>query len=209
VQSSIGHSPEILRFLWGQYHAPLGERAAFLEPTAERLELEQRIDRYGVDLQVWVYHHMLPYRDRVIRLWGAYDPEIPAWQRQLMQALYPALAYFLRRTFKITDEHYSKAVEHIDNMLGDVEQRLEDGRTSLLGDDQINYTDIAFAAISGLWQQPAEYGGGKTAECRLADDEFPQAFQSDVARWRKDYPRAAAFITRLYAEERVTEEQSV
>ncbi|MGB3727832.1 MAG: hypothetical protein WBA70_01115, partial [Thermodesulfobacteriota bacterium] len=202
-----GHSPEILRYLWGQYHAPLGEQAAFLEPTPERVELEKRIDRYGVDLQVWVYYHMLPHRDRLVRLWGAYDPEIPAWQRQLMQLLYPALAYFLRRTFQITDEHYMKAVEHIDAMLRDVEERLGDGRASLMGDDEINYVDISFAAISGLWQQPDEYGGGKTDACRLADDEFPQAFQSDVSRWRKEYPRAAAFITRLSAEERVTEEQ--
>lgn len=207
VQSSIGHSPEILRFLWGQYHAPLGDRAAFLEPTAERIELEKRIDRYGVDLQVWVYYQMLPHRDRLVRVWGAYDPEVPVWQRWLMQMLYPVLAFFLRRTFQITDEHYLKAVEHIDKMLGDVEQRLEDGRVSLLGDDELNYVDITFAAISGLWQQPQEYGGGTADSCRLAEDEFPQAFQADVSRWRKEYPRTTAFITRLYAEERTPKEQ--
>lgn len=207
VQSSIGNSPEILRYLWGQYHAPLGERAAFLEPTNERLALEKQIDRYGVDLQVWVYYQMLPHRDELIRIWGAYDPEIPAWQRQLIQILYPALAFFLRRTFQITDEHYMKAVEHIDTMLGDVEDLLEDGRESLLGGNQINYVDISFAAISGLWQQPKEYGGGKADACRLAEDKFPQPFQADVSRWRKEYPRAAAFITRLYAEERFEEEQ--
>ena len=115
----------------------------------------------------------------------------------------------LKRVFQITDEHYRKAVEHIDNMLGDVEERLADGRVSLLGDDEINYVDITFAAISGLWQQPAEYGGGKADACRLEEEEFPLAFQADVTRWRKEYPRAAAFITRLYAEERFSNENSV
>ena len=33
VRSSIGNSPEILRYLWGAYAADLGDKAKFLEPT--------------------------------------------------------------------------------------------------------------------------------------------------------------------------------
>lgn len=207
VQSSIGHSPEILRFLWGQYHADLGERAAFLEPTSARLELEKRIDRYGVDLQVWVYYQMLPYREELLRLWGVHDPEIPLWQRKLLPVLYPLLAAFLRRTFKISDAHYLKAVEHIDKMLADVDEMLADGRSSLLGGDLLDYVDITFAALSGLWLQPEAYGGGKTAACRLAKSERPPTFLADTGRWKTEYPRATAFIERLYAEARFNEDQ--
>ena len=35
VESSIGHSPEILRFLWGEYGVRLAEDAAFLEPICD------------------------------------------------------------------------------------------------------------------------------------------------------------------------------
>ena len=62
VRSTIGNSPEILRYLWGAYSATSGEHAKFLEPSQQRLELEKRLDRYGVDLQIWVYYHMLDNR---------------------------------------------------------------------------------------------------------------------------------------------------
>ncbi|MDH3440910.1 MAG: hypothetical protein OEM63_09170, partial [Gammaproteobacteria bacterium] len=95
VRSTIGNSPEILRYLWGRYGNELGDAAAFLEPTAERVELEQRFDRYGVHLQVWVYYHILDHRDLTMKAWGVNSPEVPAWQRTLMPVLYPLMAVFL------------------------------------------------------------------------------------------------------------------
>ena len=59
VQSSIGNSAEILRYLWGRYAVDDPAAAAFLEPTTERIELEKRLDRHGVNLQVWIYYHLL------------------------------------------------------------------------------------------------------------------------------------------------------
>ena len=202
VESSIGHSPEILRFLWGEYGVRLAEDAAFLEPTPEALELERKIDRYGADLQVWVYYHVLPHRALTLRLWGAEDPDVPWWQRKLAQPLFPLMAAFLRRTFRIDDAHYAKAVEHVDKMLADVEERLQGGRKHLLSDDQPGFIDITFAAISGLWQQPPNYGGGQAEDCRVPFAELPEAAREDVERWRQTYPLASEFIERMYAEER-------
>ena len=42
--TTIGDSREILRFLWGRYSTSHPKEAAFLQPTAESLELERRID---------------------------------------------------------------------------------------------------------------------------------------------------------------------
>jgi hypothetical protein len=201
VESSIGHSPEILRFLWGEYGVRLDE-AAFLEPTAEALELEKKIDRYGADLQVWVYYHVLPYRGLTLRLWGAEDPDVPWWQRKLAQPLFPLMAAFLRRTFRIDGAHYAKAVDHVDKMLADVEERLRSGQNYLLSDDALGFVDVTFAAISGLWQQPANYGGGQAEDCRVPFAELPEAARQDVERWRQTYPLASEFIERMYAEER-------
>ena len=69
VRSAIGNSPEILRYLWGRYAAERPEQAAFLQPTAERIEFESRIDRCGTDLQVWVYFHLLDDRDLTLQAW--------------------------------------------------------------------------------------------------------------------------------------------
>jgi hypothetical protein len=71
VESAIGNSPEILRYLWGAYAAELGDRARFLEPTAERIALERDLDRYAVNLQGWIYFHLLADRALTLHAWGA------------------------------------------------------------------------------------------------------------------------------------------
>ncbi len=202
VRSTIGNSPEILRYLWGVYGASRGEAAAFLEPTPERLELEQRIDRYGVDLQVWLYYHLLAERELTLRAWGVDNPLVPWWHRLLLRPLYPLLAFFVRKSFAINDEHYSRAVHHIDELLEDIDLRLANGRRSILGGDAIDFVDISFAAVSGLWLQPDGYGGGRAEPCRIARNRVPAPMRADIERWIEDCPKATAFVARLYAEER-------
>jgi glutathione S-transferase len=202
VQSIIGNSAEILRYLWGNYAATLGKEAAFLEPTAERLELEQRLDRYGRFLQVWVYHHILHDRELTLHLWGAHDANIPGWQKLALRTLFPLLRALIRKSFRLTDEHYAKAVHFIDDVLGDVDTRLSDGRLSILGGEAVNYTDITFAALSGLWLRPKGYGGGMADDCHIERDEAPAGMRKDTERWVEDYPKATAFIERMYADER-------
>ena len=202
VQSVIGNSAEILRYLWGNYAATRAKEAAFLEPTAERLELEQRLDRYGRYLQVWIWHHILHDRGLTLHLWGVHDPNVPGWQRRALRVLFPLLKALIRKSFRLTDEHYAKAVHFIDDVLGDVDTRLSDGRLSILGGDTINYTDIAFAALSGPWLRPRGYGGGMADDCRIERDEAPAGMRKDIDRWSEDYPKATAFIERMYADER-------
>jgi glutathione S-transferase len=198
VRSSIGNSSEILRYLWGRYASELGEQSEFLEPTAERLELEQRIDRCGVDLQVWIYYHILDDRDLSLHAWGVHNPAIPAWQRLMLRLLFPMLRWLIRRSFRITPERYTRAVAHIDALLASTEELLGDGRASILGGNHINYTDIAFAAIMGLWLQPSRYGGVKADTVRVERSRYPEGMATDVDRWQSRYPLATAFIESLY-----------
>lgn len=204
VQSSIGNSRQILRYLWGAYAEQLGERAAFLEPTAERVDLEKRLDRYGVNLQVWVYYHLLTDRDLALHAWGADSEFVPWWQRRLLPVLFPLLSLFIRKSFRITDTHYARSVQHIEELLETMDTRLADGRPSILGDDSPNYTDLTFAALSGLWMQPNGYGGGMAEACRIARNRAPSPMRADIERWIEDYPKAAAHIARLYEQERGT-----
>jgi len=202
VRSEIGNSPEILRYLWGRYGCELGEAAAFLEPTPERVEMEARIDRYGTWLQVWVYTHILDRRDVVLRAWGVHSQTVPTWQRALLPVLYPLLRLFLRRVFQLGDDQYQRIVEKIETFLADIESRLDDGRCSLLGGDEIDYVDITFAAISSLWLQPANFARGAAADARIDHSLYPVSMGVDVQRWRDRYPLAVALVERLYREER-------
>ncbi|MGB5449732.1 MAG: glutathione S-transferase C-terminal domain-containing protein [Woeseiaceae bacterium] len=202
VQSSIGNSAEILRYLWGRYAFEKPTAANFLEPTKERVELEARLDRYGVNLQVWVYYHLLNDRELTLHAWGANNPATPFWQRPVLRVLFPVLRLLIRKSFRITDENYARAVARIEELLDEANTWLKDERGSLLGGDALNFTDIAFAAMTGLWLQPAAYGGGKADAVRLQHDRAPAGMQKDIEVWRSGYPRVAEFVERLYAEER-------
>jgi len=202
VRSSIGNSPEILRYLWGRYASEPGVDVSFLQPTPERLDLERRIDRCGVDLQVWVYHHILADRELTLHAWGSHDPGVPAWQRLALRTLFPVLRFLIRRAFRISPAHQAKAVTRISELLADVDERLSDGRGSILGDAMINYTDITFAAITGLWLMPPNYGGGRADAVRIEFDRCPSAMRAEIAHWRANYPRAVEFAERLYRDER-------
>lgn len=198
VRASIGNSAEILRYLWGRYAAERPGQAEFLRPTPERLAFESQVDRCGVDLQIWVYHHLLAKRQLTLHLWGADDPAIPAWQRMTLRTLYPLLGILIRQAFRITPERHAKAVIHVDGLLAEVEEKLADGRTSILGGAEINYSDLAFAAIMGLWAQPTDYGGGRAAAVRVSYEQCPEAMRREVDSWRTRFPRSTAFICRLY-----------
>lgn len=203
VRSQIGNSPEILRYLWGRYSAVMPERAGFLEPTPDRMDFESKTDRCGVDLQVWVYYHILDDRNLTLHAWGVSNPEIPAWQRQALKLAFPLLRFLIRKSFRITPSHHEKAVAHISALLAEVETRLGDGRNSILGGDTINYTDIAFCAIMGLWLQPPGYGGGRADSVRVEREQCPPLMASEIEAWIESYPLASDYIERLYDSERI------
>ena len=200
VRSSIGNSMEILRYLWGRYGVENRQQADFLAADAERLALEQRIDRCGVDLQVWVYIHVLDERELTQHAWGCNSSRIPAWQRLALRVLYPLQAFMIRKAFRITPQHHAKAVAHIEAMLAETEEKLADGRRSILGGEEPNYTDFAFCAIMGLWLQPAGYGGGQADEVRIERGRCPAKMIEEIERWEQRFPLSTAFIERLYTE---------
>jgi len=198
VRSVIGNSPDILRYLYGRCLHVDPDRAAFLEPTASRVEFERGLDTYGRCLQVWVYYHMLHDRNLTLHAWGADSPATPAWQRVALRVLFPLLARLIRLSFKINDTNYGRSVTRIERTLGDINADLADGRKSLLGGDETNYTDLAFAAFTGLWLMPEAYGGGKAETVRIDRDRVPVAMRGDIERWLDTFPRAVSYVESLY-----------
>ncbi|OUS29226.1 hypothetical protein A9Q99_08920 [Gammaproteobacteria bacterium 45_16_T64] len=202
TRSSIGNSPDILRYLWGRYSAISPEKTQFLTPTPERLALEAKIDRYGVNLQVWGYYHLLENKALSLHLWGRNCPQLPAWQRYAVLTLFPILRFLIRKAFRISTRSFARATEKIEAFLLDVEQNLENDQLSILGNNvestSYNYTDISFAAISGLWLLPEGYGGGKADGVELKHAVLPPAMLNDIERWIQTYPKAVALIEHLY-----------
>ena len=207
VTSVIGESPAILRYLWGRYCAELGEQATFLEPTTERLEMERRIDDYGRQLQVWVYYRILPSRELTLHAWGRDSKRIPLYQRWLLVVMFPVLAAFIRKAFQLNETHFGKAKARIESLLGDIEARLDSGQVTIMGGGDIDYTDIAFASMTGLWLQPKPYGGGAADEVMLARDQLPPDMRADVEGWIAKFPKTERFVQGLYAEERKAESE--
>jgi glutathione S-transferase len=203
VRSSIGNSSEILRYLWGRYSATDPEQARFLEPTPERLAFEQKIDRCGVSLQIWVYHHILDDRALALHAWGVANPAIPVWQRLVLKINFPLLRFLIRKAFHITPGHFEKSVGHIEDLLAEVESELADGRRSILSGNELNYTDFAFCAIMGLWLQPAGYGGGKADAVRIDPERRPPRMAEQINSWLEKYPLVTAYIEQLYREQRL------
>ena len=205
VRSSIGNSAEILRYLWGANSDD--PAAAFLAPSEERAALEKQIDRAGVSLQIWVYYHILDDKAVALRSWGADDERVPAWQRFMIRLLFPVQRFLIRKSFRINDSSYQRSCHFIGEFLADIDTRVSDGRKSILGDAEPNYTDYAFAAIMGLWLQPQHYGGELGFRSHIEDAMRPRDMQNDIARWREDHPKAVAFVESLYADRLIREAQ--
>lgn len=203
VLSTIGNSPDILRYLYGRLVAERPDEAEFLRPTPERAGLEQKLDRYAVNLQVWVYYHLLQNRALTLHAWGANNPATPRWQRPLLRLLFPLLARLIRFSFSVNDANYRKAVQRIDDLLADINSDLADGRSAILGDTDVNYTDFAFAAFTGVWLMPQAYGGGKADAVRIERAKTPEGMQRDIESWIEAYPAVVKHVEALYSNHRL------
>ncbi len=202
TRASVCESSEILRYLYGRYVAERGEAAAFLEPTPERLAWEERLDRYGAQLQVWIYFHLLDDPVQCKEAWGANSERIPTWQRWTLLVCFPVFVGFIRRAFQPDRDHNRKAVERIEALLADTEKLLADGRSTLLGGASPDFVDFTLAGLSSLWAWPEQFAAGRYDEDRPAFQSLPERMRADVERWRAAYPATAAHIDRLYADER-------
>lgn len=202
-RSELAESSQILRYLYGRYANDPEIQADFLEPSPERLNWEQRLDRYGVGQQVWIYYHILQEPALCKQAWGAYSKKIPVWQRWTVLVMFPLLAMMVNRAFDPSKANYAKAVEYADTVLGEAETLLADGRSSLLGGDEIDYIDITLASLSALWLQPANFASGRLGPDRIPVEQLPTAMREDMSRWREKFPLATAHMETLYDEQRL------
>ena len=201
--TTVGGSSEIARYLFGKFGPIYGERAEFLRASAEDLELEARIDTYGLHVRRWIYAHLLPERDLVLRIWGGRDPSLPRWQRVTLRMLYPVLKRFMQRALRVTKDDTDKSRQHIDAFVAEIEGRLAEDRRTLTG-NALSYIDISIAALSAPWVRCDNYGGGRIAAVWVSPDEWPTAMQQEMVAWQRQFPRFTAYVRELYEHERLS-----
>lgn len=198
----IAESSRILRYLWGEYAGVLpGDRTWFLEPTPAALELEARLDRrLGNDVRVWLYENLLRQRDLSLRSWGSQEPSIPRWQRALLLALQPVLAFAVRRMLGVTPARAARSLARTHEIFDEMDALLADGRPYLTG-STLTFADLTFASLGALAVLPAEYPGNRLSGPRMtAGDIQDPAWLAEVERFRAR--PSGQFILRLYRDER-------
>ena len=199
----ISDSSRILRYLWGEYAGRLpGDRTWFLEPTPAALDLEARLDRrLGNDVRVWLYHHLLRDTALSYRSWGREEAAIPRWQRALLWAARPVLAFAVRRMLGVTPARAIRAWERTRETFDEIDRLLADGRRYLTG-ESLTFADITFASLGALAVLPPEYPGNRLGGRRMAmTDIRDPTWRAEVEELRA---RASGqFILRLYREERL------
>lgn len=201
-RTSIGDSPQILRFLWGAYSARLApERCRFLEPTPEALALEKHFDQdLGVNIRVWAYWHLFKQRDLALMMWGLREPGIPTWQTAILPRLYPLQAAMVTRMLGVTESRAAAGLEATKQVFAEVDALLADGRRYLMGGDEMTFVDITFASLAALALFPDGYGGNAVSVRSAPIDQMAPAWRAEIEALRAT--QAGKFVARLYKEER-------
>ena len=201
-RTSIGDSPQILRYLWGAYAAELApERCGFLAPSPRAIQLERHFDAaLGINVRVWMYWHLLQQRSLTLLMWGAEEPTIPQWQRSLLPLLHPLLAAMLRRMLGVSEARAAAGLAATKRVFAEVDAMLADGRRYLMGGDEMTFVDITFASLAALALFPDGYGGDAVSVRTAPLGDFAPAWRAEIESLRAT--ASGQFALRLYREER-------
>jgi len=201
-RTSVGNSAEILRLLWGLHGTDASGAAAFLDPTAEAVELERHLDRaLGEQVRRWAYQQLFGDSRLTLQSWGINEPAVPAWQRALLRPLRPLLVLAVRRMLRVNRKSAERSLEKTKEVFDEIDQRLADGRRFLLG-DTLSFADITFASLGALAVLPGNYGGRALATHFPPVESLPSPWREEVIAFRQR--PAGQFILRLYSEERTS-----
>jgi glutathione S-transferase len=189
---TLADSTDILRYADAQ--APADRRLFPDDPQARRdvEALEDRFDeRLGPHTRRLMYSHLLENRDLVVRL---FRTRAPGWEGEAAARLFPVTRQLMIRSMRIDAEGARRSRAAIDEVFGEVAQRLSDGRRWLVG-DRFGAADLTFAALAAPVLVPAGYGVPLPSI-----DEVPPAAAALVREMRET--PAGRFALRVYATER-------
>lgn len=187
---ALSESQEILRWIDEQLPTDRSLYPAGHRKTIVALETSLG-EGMGRDGRLWMYHHLLQ-QPELAPAYGA--TKTPGWQRASVSILFPAVARFIRRRFRIDSRSAADALSRTERVFDEIAERLSDARPYLFG-DQFTAADLTFAALSAPVILPSQYG----VPLPSPDELLPEA--AAVVHRLRDHP-AGRFALRMFAEER-------
>ena len=130
----------------------LADRRATPERRLYPPELEREVaaleDRFDVELGPHTrrlgYYYALPNRALTLRLASAH---VPAWESQLLRVGFPLARAIMKRGLRISDDGASRSLAKVEQIFGEVDALLADGRRFLVG-DRFTAADLTFASLA-------------------------------------------------------------
>ena len=186
----IGDSTDILHYLDEQHGngCRLYPRDSGLRSEVD--EFETLFDtRLGPHTRRIAYFHLLPHRSLMM---SAVLPGVGAGQSVVFKVGFPFFRWFMRQGMNITPTSAERSVDFVRQVFGNVDDRLADGRTFLVG-EVFSAADLSFAALAAPVLLPPNYGAALPAL-----EELPAAIVDIVTQFRTT--PAGRFGLRLYEE---------
>ncbi|MBD2741427.1 glutathione S-transferase family protein [Coleofasciculus sp. FACHB-1120] len=189
---TLSDSSDILQYLDGM----TAESTKFYPADPKlRREVEKLEDLFnkqlGPSIRLWAYFYLLDNRQLMRRLWC--DGVAPI-EQALFPIVFPLIREAARRGYNITAESSASAHDKIKRIFENVNARLADGRSYLVG-DRFSAADLTFACLAAPAVLPAEYGASLPHL-----DELPDEIAGAIKELRET--PAGAYILRLFREER-------
>lgn len=158
----------------------------------EVLKLEDEFDvNLGPHTRRWVYSQLLPHSSILRQMMS---PGVSRGERALLPAVLPFAKHLIRSRLRISAESAVRSLERVHQVFRQVEVRLEDGRSFLVG-GHLTAADITFAALAAPVLFPPGYRGALPALAQV-----PSIVQDTVVEFRNTI--AGKFVLRLFAEQR-------
>jgi glutathione S-transferase len=188
----LGESAEIAE--WADRHAEPGRRLYPDDATGEeaRALVRRFCEELGPESRRVIWGHLVNDHVLADRYWGQ---RVSARQRRAQPWLLRFGKLGVRRALGLSKPQVEAAPGRVRAILDQVDERLQDGRRHILG-DELTVADIAFAAMASPAILPEEGYPVKMPR----PEEFPDPVATRVRELRA-HP-AGAYALRLYRDER-------
>ena len=196
---SIGNSPDILRYLYGE-HCCNKQKADFLQPTTERLEMEKKFDKLGFNYRAFAYYAIFNspnVMDFEKEVWGLFQPGVPEWQKYFLKLISPLFRKLVTLKLDISEENGMKRLKEARKTIEEIDELLSDGRKFLMNTEEPTYLDFHFCSMVAIMLRPVEYGGGILSKQTFDPDmKGIQGLKDEKAYLMKT--KSGKFIMSLY-----------
>ena len=158
----------------------------------EAIRLEEEFDKtLGPHARRWAYAQLLPHSALLLK---AMTPGTAGFERALLPVMLPIAKQLIRKSLRISRENALRSLDLVDQVFGQVGQKLRDGSVYLVG-NRFTAADLTFASLAAPVLLPPQYRGHMPEL-----NEIPRPMRDEIVRLRETV--AGRYALRLFAEHR-------